>query len=526
MKRSLTVAVMAAATLLAGGATATASESPSPTTSSSSGSASDVTTLERVAAYTQPSIVYIETTWSGYVYDTFNKMYINNGNPISVTVSCTGYVVRPDGYIATAGHCVNTPEFGQYFLLEQAAQKAIDQGYYQATDLTVEDILGFNDYVVQNQSGRRAKPQIKVAVWWPQSAGGVATAKGLPARIVKWQKFQQGDSALIKIEEDGMNALPLSDESIDVGTDVITIGYPASIDTTVDADLTPSYKDGSISSLKTVGGGLTQVYEISAQTSKGMSGGPTVNDTGEVVGVISFAPPSESQSFNFIQPVSATKELLGDAGQPNELSEDTQNYRAGLDAYFAGDKAEAVSKLSEVVDNQPTNALAKEYLDKAQELPEPAKDTTSSDNGGSNTGLIIGIIVGVLVLAAIAVLVLLMLSRSKKKKGPSAGLQSGPVYGGLPPSGGPTYVQPGVTGPTGPSTAVITPPPAQQQGIPAAPPQAAPAPPAPTPLPPAAATEAPAPVEAEAHEEVFCSSCGTKAEEPDQKFCKHCGHPL
>jgi len=519
MRRSLTVAVMAAATLLASGASATASESPSPTSSSSS-SPSDVTPLERVAAYTQPSIVYIETTWSGYVYDTFNKMYINNGKPISVTVSCTGYVVTPDGYIATAGHCVNTPEFGQYFLLEQAAQTAIDQGYYQSSDLTVDDVLGFNDYVVQNQSGRRAKPQIQTAVWWPQSAGGVATSKGLPARIVKWQKFNQGDSALIKIEEDGMNALPLSDASVDVGTDVITIGYPASIDTTVDADLTPSYKEGSISSKKTVGGGLTQVYEISAQTSKGMSGGPTVDDTGEVVGVISFAPPSESQSFNFIQPVSATKELLGDAGVTNELSDDTKLYRSGLDAYFAGDKTTAVKNLSTVVDNQPTNALAKEYLDKAQNLPDPPKQSTSSDNGGSNTGLIIGIIVGVLVLAAIAVLLLLMLSRNKKKKGPNAGLQSGPVYGGLPPSGGPTYVQPGVTGPTGPSTAVITPPPVQQQGIPAAPP---PAPPAPAPLPPAAATEAPPAPEVE--EEVFCASCGTKAE-PGQKFCKHCGHPL
>ena len=524
MRRSLTVAVMAAATLLAGGASAAASESPSPTTSPSSASSSGpsaVTPLERVAAYTQPSIVYIETTWSGYVYDTFNKMYINNGKPISVTVSCTGYVVRPDGYIATAGHCVNTPEFGQYFLMEQAAQTAINQGYYQSSDLTVDDILGFNDYVIQNQSGRRAKPQIQTAVWWPQSAGGVATAKGLPARIVKWQRFNQGDSALIKIEEDGMNALPLSDQSVQVGTDVITIGYPASIDTTVDADLTPSYKEGSVSSQKTVGGGLTQVYEISAQTSKGMSGGPTVNDQGEVVGVISFAPPSESQSFNFIQPVSATKELLGDAGQPNELSEDTKLYRAGLDAYFAGDKATAVKNLSTVVDNQPTNALAKQYLDKAQELPNPPKESSSSNDGGSNMGLIIGIIVGVLVLAAIAVLLLLMLSRNKKKKGPAAGVQSGPVYGGLPPSGGPTYVQPGVSGPTGPSTAVITPPvQPQQQGLPTPPPT----PPAPAPLPPAASTEAPpaAPVE----EEVFCTSCGTKAVEPDQKFCKHCGHPL
>lgn len=521
MKRSLTVAVMAAATLLAGGATATASESPSPSTeptSESTGAASpeSATPLERVRAYTQPSIVYIETTWTGYVYDTYNKLYLNDGNPITTGGGCTGFVLTEDGYIGTAGHCVNTPETGEPALFEQAAQWALDTGYYQATNLTINDVLGFNDYVIQDQSGRRAKPQMKVTVAWAESAGGVETSKGLPARVVKWQKFAQGDGAVLKVEESGLNSLPLADTDIEVGTDVIAVGYPGSVDTVADPDFSPSFKEGSVSSQKTMSGGLTTVYEISAAMSGGMSGGPTVNLDGEVVGINSFGPAVETQQFNFIQPVSVMRELLGDAGTENVLSEDTQAYRAGLDAYFAGDKVAAVENLETVVDNQPTNQLAKEYLDKAQELPDPPAANESGGDEGGSMGLIIAIAVGVLVLLAILAGVLLALSK-KKKGGSTTTPATGPAYGGPPPVA-PGYPQQGGMGtaPVATGTAVLTPPAPQQ-----APPQQSQAP---APPPPAPAPVAPA-AEPQVDETVFCQNCGAKGE-PHQKFCKHCGTAL
>ncbi len=537
MRRSLTVAVMAAATLLAGGATATAtaSETPSPSTESNASSAPDTATpLERVRAYTQPSIVYIETTWTGYVYDTYNKLYLNDGNPITTGGGCTGFVLTENGYIGTAGHCVNTPETGEPAIYEQAAQWALDTGYYESTGLTIEDVLGFNDYVIMDQGGRRAKPQMKVTVAWAESAGGVETSKGLPARVVKWQKFAQGDGAVLKVEESGLNSLPLAESEIEVGTDVIAVGYPGSVDTVADPDFSPSFKEGSVSSQKTMSGGLTTVYEISAAMSGGMSGGPTVNLEGEVVGVNSFGPAVETQSFNFIQPVSVIRELLGDAGADSALSEDTQAYRAGLDAYFAGDKEAAVENLETVVDNQPTNQLAKEYLDKSQELPDPpAEDAGNDSSGGSNMGMIIGIVVGVLVLLAILGAVLLAMSRKKKGGSSTTG---GHAYGGPPAPGYQGYQQPGGTGvtPGATSTAVLTPT-ALQPGPSAAAPSQAPAtpPPAPAPAPaPAAAApapEAPAPAAAPApevvDETIFCQNCGTKGD-PGQKFCKHCGTAL
>ena len=517
MKRRLTVAVMAAAMLLAGGTAARASESPSPSAESDAGTSPEsATPLERVRAYTQPSIVYIQTTWTGYVYDTYNKLYLNDGQPFTTGGNCTGFVLTDDGYIGTAGHCVNTPETGEPALYRQAAQWALDSAYYQATDLTIEDVLGFNDYVIMDQSGRRAKPQMKVTVAWAESAGGVETSKGLPARVVKWQKFAQGDGAVLKVEEDGLNALPLSETDIEVGTDVIAIGYPGSVDAVADPDFSPSFKEGTVSSQKTMSGGLTTVYEISAAMTQGMSGGPTVNLEGEVVGINSFLV--DSQQFNFIQPVSVMRELLGDAGTENVLSEDTQAYRAGLDAYFAGDKLTAVENLEAVVDNQPTNELAREYLDQAQELPDPPAEESGSEDGSSNMGLVVGIVVGVLMVLAILAAVLMAMSR--RKKGGSAVAAPSPAYGGpQPPVAAPGYPQQPVAptaAPAATGTAVLAPPP------PTAPVSEAPvAAPAPAPV-----TPPPAPVaETVVDETVFCQNCGTKGE-PHQKFCKHCGTAL
>ena len=71
-----------------------------------------------------------------------------------------------------------------------------------------------------------------------------------------------------------------------------------------DADLEPSYKDGSLGSQSTENNGLTSVYEISAATSGGMSGGPVVDDSGSVMGFVDFKNATETQAFNFMRPVS------------------------------------------------------------------------------------------------------------------------------------------------------------------------------------------------------------------------------
>jgi serine protease Do len=81
---------------------ALAQDSPSPT-------APAVTDQEKVVVYAQPSVVYLDVTWTAWVFDTFgsNDAYLNNGHPFVLYSSCTGFFVDDTGYIATAGHCVD-----------------------------------------------------------------------------------------------------------------------------------------------------------------------------------------------------------------------------------------------------------------------------------------------------------------------------------------------------------------------------------------------------------------------------------
>ena len=141
------------------------------------------------------------------------------------------------------------------------------------------------------------------------SAGGVDVGKALPARVVKFQTFTNGDGALLKVDQSNLPALPMISGAPDIGARIVAVGFPGSVDKVTDPDLEPSYKEGSIGSKSSENEGLTSVYEISAATSGGMSGGPVVNTKGEVLGFVDFKNAEETQAFNFMRPVSVIKEL-------------------------------------------------------------------------------------------------------------------------------------------------------------------------------------------------------------------------
>lgn len=547
MRRIATVLGLLVFSLVSGGGSAIATESTGDT------SGSEQTPLERVNAYVQPSIVYLQQDWTGYIYDKTNKQYLST-EPFTTSFQCTGFVVNPNGYIATAGHCVDPREVLGTFV-EQGAQWAVDNGYYEDVTLTAADVVAFNAFRIDG-ADKKSRPDLNVRVGWGASAAGVDTSQVMRARVVDYQRFNEGDVALLKVEATDLNAISLADTSdLEVGTEVVSIGFAASVDSVTDPNLTPSYKEGSISSVKTVEGGLLTVYETSAAVSGGMSGGPTVNLDGEVVGVNSFSPASESQSFNFIRPSGQMNELLAGAGVTNELTETTQTYRDGLDAYFSGDKDAAVAAFETVVDDQPSNKLAAQYLDKAEEMPAPPKPAAKSDESGLPILPIAGGLVALLVIGGVVAFFLIRRKPAAGTPVMNAGPTGAPLVAPAQPMsgmGGPMVAPTGSVATQGSPVVASTPVPAPPVGDvgPPTPPAAPPAGPAAAPAaptqplqpvgfasqPPAAPapaepTVAPQAEEAAAGAEAgpallhFCPSCGTKADE-GQRFCGNCGTSL
>ena len=347
-----------------------------------------VTVEEQVHAYVAPSIVYVDTQWAGLVWDTPNHQYLNHGHPLTVEFTCTGFVVNPNGYVGTAGHCVNYDQEVAVALKEKAAEWARTHNYYEDNNWAISDAVANYDAVGLEGSGT---PQREVRLAWSSDVSGTEVATLKVARVISAQPFDQGDAALLKVEATGMNALPVAATTdAQVGQQVVTIGYPASVDDVTDENLqAPTFTPGSITAVRTIGGGIVSVYETSAALSPGMSGGPMVDAHGQVIGINSFKPSSETQAFNFGNPSQRLTELMRAAGVPSQLSADTITYRKGLDAFFAGNKKDAVAALTTVTKNQPSNGLAQSYLRKAEALPNPPSGPSPLLLAGAAVGLVV-----------------------------------------------------------------------------------------------------------------------------------------
>jgi serine protease Do len=500
----------------------------------------------QVAPLVQPSIVYLAIEWRGYVWDVTNRDYIglpDDPMEFTATTSCTGFVVNADGYIGTAGHCVD-PRDGKLQVQKVAAQWAIQNGWY-TSDTAYSDLVDpVKDVPIQSYSTNTldANEQLDrnsvhrdVTVAWGAAVSGVEITESAKAEVLALQHYERGDAALLKTGKTDLNALPLAEADVEINDVVQTVGYPAVITSFTDRDLTPSFNPGTVSSEKTVADGLLDVVQLSADLSGGMSGGPTVNLDGEVIGVNSTQFVGES--FNYAVPVERLRNLMAGEGVANTLSPTTQTYRRGILAFFAGDKAPAVTNLREVVESQPANGIAKEYLDKARALPDPP---APADDSSAMPWLVAG---GIALLMVVGALAWLLLRRKGTRSAATA--VSTPLSGAMvasPATTGPSESSPVPTVPSGDSvpeaSTPSTVPDLSKPASPAAEPigftvsgdvrrsqldepiSGTPSEQAPTST--VLSDSGPVPQQATGR---FCTNCGTGAS-PAARFCASCGHPI
>ena len=353
-------------TLVGAGPALAATPTPAP---SPAAAPQQATPTERAAAEVRPAIVYVTEKFSAYVADETGT-YFNNGNPYELSVTCTGFGVNPDGYVATAGHCLDTysPNGIKGDFIAAAAKDVVAA----VPGVTLQEAVEFGtaNWTVEGKAkGSAIDTQIAVVTGSVQGGG---KPQVLPARLVDIRPFTQGDVALLKVETTDLPSVELAtDADVQVGTPLLSIGYPASADAVTDPSLEPSNKDGQVSAKKTVGS--VPVYETSAALTPGMSGGPTVDLEGRVLGINSFMPAGESQAFNFVAPASGLTELLSRNGVRNELGPDDTAFRAALDAYYAGHYTDAIAGFDKLLQVAPQHAQALQYRTLGREGPRPLR---------------------------------------------------------------------------------------------------------------------------------------------------------
>jgi serine protease Do len=380
----------------------------------------------RAADVARPAVVWVRVHYDAWVTTHYPETIVPPNIPVQVDFGCTGFIVNPAGYVVTAGHCLDDGIDGaRGSAIQQVINGLVDAGIVSYLD---RDQL-FKDVAVGNVRWRvegniaDTPPDRKVSV--AVGAGNVrwrsnVKANGaVSARVEDFLKFDQGDVGLLKIEKTGLPSIKLlPSNDIQVGDELLSIGYPATGAEAVE-DGEPfglTNRNGQINAERPKGPSNLTFYETSATLTPGMSGGPTVNLDGDVVGLASFT----DEDANFIVPSSIIQELLSRNGARNELGQLDNLYRQGLDNYYRHEYSAAISDFDQVLALMPQHKQAQEKKSKAAELRErfgdPAPAAPATKPGRWTPRLLIGAAVALVLLIVLVGLALRMRTRRRRQR--------------------------------------------------------------------------------------------------------------
>lgn len=410
-----------------------------------------------------------------------------DGSAFTFYSSGSGAFVAPGGAILTADHVVdhsmgNAEDVS--FVEQQAAADIAQQGYgSQSSSLT---------YL----QGHASKVSITFQVVFQKAflstaytglASDTAHIYAFPiASVLASSPVSQQDTAIVQIDTSGISPAPdfpfltLSASPVNALDTVTAIAFPADADlalntadftalanpqasdvNTLNSLLGPSVNSGQITKVNEVRKDGTQVYEAGSIASNGSSGGPVINDQGEVIGFVDAG--ASTNRLTFIIPSAIAAKYTARAGIPPAPSGRFMAlWTQALDEYN-GDGAchwtTATGDLQRLSAQYPSFGAARQYLSaakrnaSAEACATPAPTPTSATPGNAavaGLALIGGCIIAViaLILGVIFLLIALIRRGRKPRRGAPMPVTSAatalPIGAPAPPAHG-AYA-PGVAG--------------------------------------------------------------------------------
>ena len=351
--------------------------------------AQQLTKDEKRALELKPGVVLIVVSIRGTV--TFN--IFPQPIPFGHTLSGTGFLYRPDGYIITNGHVV-----------EHANLK--DPRSVQVRDKSLRDDLvslirsGAAFAPIENVLHKRLNPKEKAAILdrgiqitpsEPVLKVILANGKTYDGDILQYSppitEFKGKDVAVIKIPATDLPTVALGDsEAVKVQDQVLVIGYPGTASATLgreqpgsvseyissESDLVPSATNGHISAIKATSSG-SPVLQTDVAITHGNSGGPAFDQNGKAIGIATFGS-QEAAGFNFLVPINTAMEFVRQTGVSPTTGPFNDAWAQALDMYDAGKCKASIAEFDNVLQLMPglpdaaqyRNAAAKCWQDKSE----------------------------------------------------------------------------------------------------------------------------------------------------------------
>jgi S1-C subfamily serine protease len=378
---------------------------------------------QRLAMFSKPAVVRIYDGYIGQVYwpdnqKTYQAIAAGSGS---------GAFINPNGYIATNAHVTDATHQGDDKGKESVLVAFITQ---LARDYNRDprEVLNNGDLVrgILSKASLRSFTHIHHVIT-PDGSNFPFEIKAFGAPVGEGK-----DVSIIKIEIKNAPVLKLGDsDKVQLQDHITVIGYPGAADTNVldnKSALEASITDGKVSAKKNAQDGAP-VLQVSAPSTHGNSGGPVLNDKGEVVGMLTFRGDTvngqEVQGFNFVIPSSTMREFIKQAGTDNEEGLVDKRYREGLELYWDASYTRAIQKFEEVARLYPQHSETARLIRDSQQSIAEGKE--KSNFGGL---LLLGVLglIGILVVGGVIGFVVM---RSKKQPSRPAGqqaFQSQPSY--------------------------------------------------------------------------------------------------
>jgi pSer/pThr/pTyr-binding forkhead associated (FHA) protein/S1-C subfamily serine protease len=326
--------------------------------------------LEKLSSLVEPSIVQLHATYEGLVRDE-DGIAVTGAKPTTIDKTCSGFIVNAKGYIATSGRCLDL-DVATDALIDQAARRVYERHPEGAGVTTLHEFREQAQRewtVVSAKRGHRARPDREVTATSDLIAAQAPDGEALPVSVRRVRGPENGDVALVKVQAQDLPALELAPEpDIQPGIQSVSVGFRGSASDTA-AGVGSSFEQGSIGEPRPVDRGLNQAFVVKAAISPAMSGGPTVDLQGRVLGVNRSRSQRSTQAFGLMTPATEIQELLRDVGAPNDLGDASRAYRSALNAFFRRDRGTALAGFTKALAIQPKLKQAEQLRDRAERLP-------------------------------------------------------------------------------------------------------------------------------------------------------------